>query len=101
MEEKYFMTRVRHRKQAQDSETMIYEKGCEVHDTLNAALVAFHAYLAAYAYEHDETMGTDYVMVMIHDMSGLCHKWEIDDRRPRPAPTPTPTPTPDPETETT
>ena len=58
---KYFMTRI---KQTNGEIT----KGCEVHDTLESARQAFHAYLGAYGYGHET--GTDYVAVYIVDMSG-------------------------------
>ena len=45
------------------------EKGCVVKESLDAAKQAFHAYLAAYAYGHDET--TDYVLVKITNWYGL------------------------------
>ena len=57
----YFLTRI---KQTNGEIT----KGCEVHNTLESARQAFHAYLGAYGYGHEA--GTDYVAVYIVDMNG-------------------------------
>lgn len=46
-----------------------YEKGIVVKDTFDAAKQGYHAYLGAYAYDHDAN--TDYVSCMITDMSGV------------------------------
>ena len=43
-------------------------KGIVVNDTYDAAKQGFHAYLGAYAYNHEE--GTDFVSCEITDMSG-------------------------------
>lgn len=42
-----------------------YDKGIEVKETLDAAKQSYHAYLGAYAYNHDAN--TDFVNVMISD----------------------------------
>ena len=62
MENKFFMHRIKRT-------AGIYDKGIEVHDTLESAKQAYHAYLGAYAYGHNA--GTDYVSCMITDMWGL------------------------------
>lgn len=43
-------------------------KGIVVHDTFDAAKQGYHAYLGAYAYGHEQN--TDFVSVMITDMTG-------------------------------
>ena len=45
-----------------------FDKGIVVKDTFDAAKQGYHAYLGAYAYDHDAN--TDYVSCMITDMSG-------------------------------
>lgn len=47
---------------------VVTQKGIAVKDTLEAAKQSYHAYLGAYAYEHDDQ--TDYVSVMITDGGG-------------------------------
>ena len=62
MEElKFFMHRIKHTGD-------VYDKGIEVKDTLDAAKQSYHAYLGAYAYEHDAN--TDLVSVFISDTNG-------------------------------
>lgn len=68
---KYFMTRI---KQTNGE----YTKGCEIHETLDSARQAFHAYLGAYGYGHET--GTDYVAVYIVDMNGNYLDACIDNR---------------------
>ena len=46
-----------------------YEKGLEVRNDMNDARQGFHAYMAAYAYGHDQTV--DYVQCMVFDKVGL------------------------------
>ena len=46
-----------------------YEKGLEVRNSLDDARQGFHAYMAAYAYGHDQTV--DYVQCMVFDKAGL------------------------------
>ena len=46
----------------------IYDKGIEVKETLDAAKQSYHAYLGAYAYEHDAN--TDFVSAMISNDDG-------------------------------
>ena len=59
--EKYFMTQVKRTNGT-------FEKGCVVKDTLDAVKQAYHAYLGAYAYDHDEH--TDYVQCLISNIDG-------------------------------
>ena len=67
--EKFFMTQIKRTNE-------VFEKGCVVKDTLDAAKQSYHAYLGAYAYEHDEH--TDYVQCSISDINGVvqfCETW--------------------------
>ena len=61
-EEKYFMHRIKHTSD-------VYDKGIEVKDTLDSAKQSYHAYLGAYAYDHDAN--TDFVSVFISDTDGV------------------------------
>lgn len=62
MEElKFFMHRIKHTSD-------VYDKGIEVKDTLDDAKQSYHAYLGAYAYEHDAN--TDLVSVFISNTNG-------------------------------
>lgn len=45
-----------------------YDKGIVVKETLDAAKQSYHAYLGAYAYDHDAN--TDFVSVMITNSDG-------------------------------
>lgn len=45
-----------------------YTKGIVVHNTYDAALQGYHAYLGAYAYGHEA--GTDFVDCAVTDRSG-------------------------------
>ena len=67
---KYFMARIK-----QKNGTI--EKGLEVHDTFESAKQAYHAYLGAYAYGHEQ--GTDYVACYIVDGAGNRMMWEVWD----------------------
>ena len=62
MNEKYFFHDIR------GKENTIAQKGIAVKDTLDAAKQSYHAYLGAYAYDHDSN--TDFVSVMITDTNG-------------------------------
>lgn len=64
----------------------IIEKGLEVKDTLEAAKQSYHAYLGAYAYEHDAS--TDYVACYIVDGVGNRLMWEVWEKKVAPAPEP-------------
>ncbi len=46
-----------------------FDKGIEVKDAFDAAKQSYHAYLGAYAYDHDAN--TDFVSCHITDMSGV------------------------------
>lgn len=61
MIEKFFMARIK-----RTSGT--WEKGVEVHNTLDSARQSYHAYLGAYGYGHDAN--TDYVQCAILDING-------------------------------
>lgn len=63
MEQKYFHHRIKH-----NFPTDTIDKGIEVHDTLESALGAYHAYLGAYAY--GRSGDTDYVSCEITDLYG-------------------------------
>ena len=73
--EKYFLARIKHTNGT-------WEKGVEVHNTLDSARQSFHAYLGAYGYGHDA--GTDYVACYIMDIAGNVITREVDDRRAAP-----------------
>lgn len=47
----------------------IFDKGIVIKDTYDDAKQSYHAYLGAYAYDHDAN--TDYVFCMITDISGV------------------------------
>lgn len=54
-----------------------YDKGIVVKDSLDGAKQSYHAYLGAYAYDHDPN--TDYVSVMISNDDGailLSENWQ-------------------------
>ena len=79
----YFMHRVKHTGEN-------YDKGIEVKETLDDAKQSYHAYLGAYAYNHDPN--TDFVSVAITDDSEnfnllLCENWK---QKPAPEPEPEP-----------
>lgn len=52
-----------------------YDKGIVVKETLDAAKQSYHAYLGAYAYDHDDK--TDYVSVMISNDDGAIVLGEV------------------------
>ena len=86
MEEKFFLVQIKHT-------NGVYEKGVVVKNSLNDALLSFHAYFGAYGYGHDTN--TDYVQCAVLNMTGMVRKSEIDNR----IQTPEPEPEPEPETE--
>ena len=51
------------------------EKGVVVKDDYDSACQSYHAYLGAYAFEHDPN--TDYVLVQILNSQGLGMKGEV------------------------
>ena len=62
-----------------------FDKGIVVKDTYDAAKQGYHAYLGAYAYDHDPN--TDYVSCHITDMSGvvlMTETWIKPDSEPEP-----------------
>lgn len=62
MEEfEYFLHQIKHT-------SNVYDKGIVVKETLDSAKQGYHAYLGAYAYEHDAN--TDFVSVFISDTNG-------------------------------
>ena len=55
----------------------VWDKGIVIKDSLEAAKQGFHAYLGAYAYDHDPT--TDFVQCMItnsENMEAMVEMWE-------------------------
>lgn len=62
MESKFFLHRIR-----KDNGT--YNKGIEVHDTLNAAIQSFHAQMKM-AYNNPSYPNTTYVSCMVTDGQG-------------------------------
>lgn len=59
--DKFFMHRIR-----KTNDT--FDKGIEVHDSIESAKQAYHAYLGAYAYGHNAE--TNYVSCMITGYDG-------------------------------
>lgn len=73
MEDKIFLARIKRNK-----ETGVIDKGLEVRNGLDDAKQGFHAYLAAYAYGHDQTV--DYVQCMLFNCYNgmlLGETWEL------------------------
>lgn len=62
--DKLFLARVK-----RNEESGTYEKGLEIRNDIEDAKQGFHAYMAAYAYNHDAT--TDYVQCVVFDKNGL------------------------------
>lgn len=71
--EKYFLVQVK-----RTNGTI--EKGVVVKDTYDGAQQSYHAYLGAYAFDHDPN--TDYVLVHILNSHGLGMKGEVWERQP-------------------
>lgn len=66
----------------------VFDKGIVVKDTYEAAKQGYHAYLGAYAYDHD-TKPTDYVSCMITDIYGaelMKETWIKPEPEPEPNP---------------
>lgn len=57
----FFLHQIKHTNNA-------YDKGIVVKDTLDAAKQGYHAYLGAYAYDHDQN--TDFVSCFISNEDG-------------------------------
>lgn len=65
----------------------IFDKGIVIKDTYDDAKQGYHAYLGAYAYDHDPN--TNYVFCMITDISGadlLKETWVKPEPEPEPEP---------------
>lgn len=62
----YFMHRIKHDKTKE--ENAAWDKGIEVHATVDSAKQSYHAYLGAYAYGHNADI--DYVSCEITDVFG-------------------------------
>lgn len=78
MENKFFMTRIRRTDNT-------FDKGVEVHDSLNEAKGAYYAYLGAYGY--GRRADTDFCSVIISDMSGTIVTKETWNKAEEPTPT--------------
>ena len=81
METKYFLHQIKHTNDA-------YDKGIAIKDTLDDAKQGYHAYLGAYAYEHDAN--TDLVSVFISDTNGTILMAETWKKAVEPEPEPEP-----------
>ena len=68
MNEVYFMARAKRTNGT-------FEKGLEVKESLESAFQSYHAYLGAYAYQHDAN--TDYVACYVVSMTGERMIWEV------------------------
>lgn len=71
--DKFFMARIKH-----NSTNDVWDKGVEVHNTLDSARQSYHAYLGAYGYGHDAP--TDYVQCAILDINGAVRDSVVDNR---------------------
>lgn len=94
MENKFFLHRIMHKAGA-------WDKGIEVHDTLNSAIQSYHARMA-YGYDNPKFTDVDYVACMITDLYGnTVAPFKEHWIRPEPEPTPQtePVETEEPETE--
>ena len=72
MEEKYFLTQIKHT-------SGNWEKGTAIKNTLDEVRQSYHAYLGAYGYGHDPN--TDYVACYTFGLNGQFYDETIDDRR--------------------
>ena len=75
--DKFFMHRIRHTA-ADDT----WDKGIEIHDSLESAKQSFYAYMGAYTYKNK--VGADYVQCEITDMGGNRLKFDVWDNLPTP-----------------
>ena len=76
MEDKIFLARIKRNKT-----TGVIEKGLEVRNGFDDAKQGFHAYLAAYAYGHDQTV--DYVQCMLFNCYNdllLGETWKLSEQ---------------------
>lgn len=81
---KWFLHQVKH---TNDN----WDKGIVVKDSLEGAKQGFHAYLGAYAYDHDPN--TSFVQCMItnsQNMDAMIEMWTRPEPEPEPAPEPEP-----------
>lgn len=78
MVEEVFLARAK-----RNAETGAYEKGLEVRQNMDDAKQGFHAYMAAYAYGHDQTV--DRVQCLVFDGQGLVRLNEVWEK-PEPEP---------------
>ena len=77
----FFMHRIKHTTNNDN-----WDKGIEVKETLEAAKQSYHAYLGAYAYEHDAN--TNFVSCMISNEEGailLNETWQKSELEPEQA----------------
>lgn len=58
--------------------TGVWEKGLEVRTSLEDAKQGFHAYMAAYAYDHDQN--TDKVNCLVFDQDNIVRIGEVWER---------------------
>lgn len=80
MEEMVFLARAK-----RNAETGAIEKGLEVRPSLDDAKQGFHAYMAAYAYGHDQTV--DKVWCLVFDQTNMVRigeVWEKPTEEPEP-----------------
>lgn len=78
MENRFFLTRIRRTDNT-------FDKGCEIHDTIDSVNGAYHAYLGAYGYgRHAET---DFCSALISDMTGTIITKETWNKAEEPTPT--------------
>lgn len=68
-----------------NASTGVYEKGLEVRTSVEDAKQGFHAYMAAYAYGHDQTV--DRVQCMVFDQTNMVLLGEVWEK-PQPEPEP-------------
>lgn len=64
---KFFMHRIR--RYLKDGD-FTWDKGIEIHNTIEDASGSYHAYLGAYAYGRDKSGNTDYVSCFVTDIYG-------------------------------
>lgn len=91
MENKFFLHRIMYKDGA-------WDKGIEIHDTLNAAIQSYHARMA-YGYDNPKFPDVDYVACTITDLYGNIVT-PFKEHWIRPETTPEPTPETETESET-
>lgn len=65
----FFLHQIKHTGNAFDKGIVVKNSGETSRENFESAIQGFHAYMGAYAYEHDAN--TDFVSCMITDMSGV------------------------------